>query len=245
VTMTAAQVTVRWQTVSTNSCEFTHLDPGPNRTTPLQNTKCGAVVPSCSDWRTEPNEYFYLLLTQIYWALSCLRPYWMKSRTWSASSDLESQISHHQPYLTSRSCFVLLQSWTYILCLILMIASLKHGEAKYHSLQIWSILCDEFQLLFWKLLSAHEDQEQLKKEGQITPELGGKIWSKYILHYLPSTTAVETTVSFETYHLMKPVKFWLNMFVEYDSSNGYIYKTSSHKLVKQKMKTLFYWKLPE
>jgi hypothetical protein len=71
VTMTVAQVTMRGQTVGTNWSEFTHLDPRPSRTAPLQNTECEAIVSSCSDWRTEPNEYFYLLSTQVYWALSC------------------------------------------------------------------------------------------------------------------------------------------------------------------------------
>jgi hypothetical protein len=55
----------------------------------------------------------------------------------------------------------------------------------------------------------------------------GGNWSKYILHYLPRTAAVETTVSFKMYHPMKPVKFWLNMFVKYESSNGYIYNFKS------------------
>lgn len=46
VTMTVAQVTVRGQTVGTKWGEFTHLDPGPSRTTPLQNTEHEAVVPT-------------------------------------------------------------------------------------------------------------------------------------------------------------------------------------------------------
>jgi hypothetical protein len=71
----------------------------------------------------------------------------------------------------------------------------------------YKIPCDEFQPLFWNVLSAHENQEQLKKKGQITPTLQKKNWSQYILHYLPNTTAVETTVSLKTYHPMKPVKF--------------------------------------
>jgi hypothetical protein len=79
--------------------------------------------------------------------------------------------------------------------------------------------CEEFQPLFWKIFSAHKNQEQ--------PELGGNIWSKYILPYLPSTTVVETTVSFKMYHPMKPVKLWLNMFVEHDSTNSYIYNFKS------------------
>jgi hypothetical protein len=36
------------------------------------------------------------------------------------------------------------------------------------------IPCDEFQPLFWNLLLAYEDQEQLKKEGQIKPTLKQK-----------------------------------------------------------------------